>query len=345
MKHSKLIGLQAPLERMVRLAGAAYDAATAPQTAPSGSISVDNSDGTRTVIGPASGDGTMATHVGDTAPPGRPLGIAGASSAGVVYVAWSGKLDGGIPADFDHVSLYMTVSGVDQLVGTLTKAGIVSTIPMQTTATVEVWATAEDDACLADGTAAHNISGTSDRATVTVTQAADSAAVLKLQEGITQAVNDAATAKSTANAAKDAADGAQQAADSASDAASDAAAAASKAQQAAYEAQRQATQTAETLAQAQEYLDGIRQWVSDGQSFLGFQDVGEATAQLTIANRNSSFYTTLTNTRQEYHNGSSTIMAIDGQHGCVEASALAVGKYEWKSTNSGANMTLVYIGG
>nr|DAF71586.1 MAG TPA: hypothetical protein [Caudoviricetes sp.] len=198
MKHSKLIGLQAPLERMVRLAGAAYDAATAPQTAPSGSISVDNSDGTRTVIGPASGDGTMATHVGDTTPPGRPLGIAGASSAGVVYVAWGGKLDGGIPADFDHVSLYMTVSGVDQLVGTLTKAGIVSTIPMQTTATVEVWATAEDDACLADGTAAHNISGTSDRATVTVTQAADSAAVLKLQEGITQAVNDAATAKSDA---------------------------------------------------------------------------------------------------------------------------------------------------
>lgn len=152
-------------------------------------------------------------------------------------------------------------------------------------------------------------------------------------------------AKSTANAAKDAADGAQQAADSASDAASDAATAASKARQAAYEAQRQATQTAETLAQAQEYLDGIRQWVSDGQSFLGFQDVGEATAQLTIANRDSSFYTTLTNTRQEYHNGSSTIMAIDGQHGRVEASALAVGKYEWQSTNNGANMTLVYIGG
>ncbi len=151
-------------------------------------------------------------------------------------------------------------------------------------------------------------------------------------------------AKGTANAAKDVADGAQRAAGSASDAASDAATAASKAQQAADAAQAQATQTAETLAQAQEYLDGIRQWVSDGQSFLGFQDVGEATAQLTIANRDSSFYTTLTNTRQEYHNGSSTIMAIDGQHGRVEASALAVGSYEWQSTNAGANMTLVYIG-
>lgn len=202
MQHSKLIGFQTPVERIARAAGAAYDLASRPQTAPSGSISYDNADGTRTIIGPASGYGTMATHVGDTTPPGRPLGIAGASSAGVVYVAWGGRLDGGIPADFDHVSLYMTVSGVDQLVGTLTKEGIVSTIPMQTTATVEVWATAEDDACLADGTPAHNISGTSDRATVTVTQAADSASVMKLQEGITQAVNDSATAKSDAAEAR-----------------------------------------------------------------------------------------------------------------------------------------------
>ena len=202
MKHSKLIGLQTPLERMARLAGSAYDAATAPQTAPSGSISFDNVDGTRTIIGPASGDGTMATHVGDTTPPGRPLGIAGASSAGVVYIAWDGRLEGGIPADFDHVTCYMTVDGVDEMVGTLTEAGIVSTVPMNTAATVEVWATAEDDACLADGTAAHNISGASDRATVTVTQAADSASVHKLQEGITQAVNDAATAKSDAAEAK-----------------------------------------------------------------------------------------------------------------------------------------------
>lgn len=145
----------------------------------------------------------------------------------------------------------------------------------------------------------------------------------RTREAVNQATSDASKAK---------------------DAASDAAASASKAQQAADAAQAQATQTAETLAQAQEYLDGIRQWVSDGQSFLGFQDVGEATAQLTIANRDSSFYTTLTNTRQEYHNGSSTIMAIDGQHGRVEASALAVGSYEWQSTNAGANMTLVYIG-
>lgn len=196
--HRKAVALMEPMEAMARLAAGAQARAEGAQTRASGSASYDNGDGTRTVIGPQTGSATMATHVGDVTPPGRPLGIAGASSAGVVYVAWGGRLDGGIPADFDHVTCYMTVSGVDQLVGTLTKAGIVSTIPMQTTATVEVWATAEDDTCLADGTAAHNISGTSDRATVTVTQAADSASVQKLQDGITQAVNDAATAKSDA---------------------------------------------------------------------------------------------------------------------------------------------------
>ena len=150
-------------------------------------------------------------------------------------------------------------------------------------------------------------------------------------EAAKAAYNKANAASSTAGAAQKAADGAKSAA--------------ATAQTSADRAQAQATQTAETLAQAQEYLDGIRQWVSDGQSFLGFQDVGEATAQLTIANRDSSFYTTLTNTRQEYRNGSSTIMAIDGQHGRVEASALAVGSYVWQATNGGANMTLAYIGG
>ena len=35
---------------------------------------------------------------------------------------------------------------------------------------------------------------------------------------------------------------------------------------------------------------------------------------------------------------------LHGQHGRVEASALAVGSYVWQATNSGENMTLAYIG-
>jgi hypothetical protein len=180
MIHTRLEGLVGDAERIARVAVAAYDLASLPSTAPSGTASYDNGDGTRTVIGPQAGGRTIATHVGDLTPPGRPLGVAGASSAGVVYIAWGGELDGGVPDDFDHVSLYMSVEGTSELVGTLTEAGIVSTVPMATTATVEVWATAEDDACLADGTQGHNVSAESDRASVTVAQAADPAAVTDL---------------------------------------------------------------------------------------------------------------------------------------------------------------------
>jgi len=182
--HRKAVALMDPIEAVARLAARAGERAEAAQTRASGSASFDNADGTRTIIGPQTGSATMATHVGDVTPPGRPLGVAGASSAGVVYVAWGGELDGGIPADFGHVSLYMSVEGASELVGTLTEAGIVSTVPMATTATVEVWATSEDDACLADGTPAHNVSEESDHATVAVTQGEDAAAVDALRERV-----------------------------------------------------------------------------------------------------------------------------------------------------------------
>jgi hypothetical protein len=182
--HRKAVALMDPIEAVARLSARASERAEAAQTRASGSASYDNGDGTRTVIGPQTGSATMATHVGDVTPPGRPLGVAGASSAGVVYVAWGGELEGGTPADFDHVSLYVSIAGTTELVGTLTEAGIVSTVPMATTATVDVWATAEDDACLADGTPAHNVSAESDHATVTVTQAEDKAAVDALRDRV-----------------------------------------------------------------------------------------------------------------------------------------------------------------
>lgn len=184
--HRKAVALMDPIEAVARLAASAQARAESAQTRASGSASFDNADGTRTVIGPQTGSATMATHVGDVTPPGRPLGVAGASSAGVVYVAWGGELEGGIPADFDRVSVYMSVEGVSEFVGTLTEAGIVSTVPMATTATVEVWATSEDDACLADGTPAHNVSAESDHATVKVTQAEDRAAVDALRDRLSK---------------------------------------------------------------------------------------------------------------------------------------------------------------
>lgn len=161
MKHGKLIGLQTYVERLARVAAAAYDAATAPQTAPSGSISIDNADGTHTIIGPQAGSGEgapsgqfIAPHVGDTTPPPVPTGITAWSGDGSLHVAWDGTLSGGIPADFDHISILVDGREVAQL----SSAGSVTVGGVEAGATVSVTATAEDDACLADGTPAHNVS-------------------------------------------------------------------------------------------------------------------------------------------------------------------------------------------
>ena len=171
MKHSKLIGFQTPAERIARVAGAAYDAATAPQTAPSGSISVDNADGTHTIIGPQAGSGEgapsgqfIATHVGDTTPPPVPAGIKAWSGDGSLHVSWNGTLKDAIPADFDHISILVDGKEVAQL----SSAGSVTVGGVEAGATVSVTATAEDDACLADGTPAHNVSAPCSAISVTI---------------------------------------------------------------------------------------------------------------------------------------------------------------------------------
>lgn len=161
MRHTKLDGLMTPAERIARVAASAYDAATAPATAPSGTIAVSNADGTKTIIGPQAGAGeeapggqAIATHVGDTTPPPVPSGIKAWSGDGCLHVMWDGTLSGGIPADFDHISILVDGREVAQL----SSAGSVTVGGVEAGATVSVTATAEDDACLADGTPAHNVS-------------------------------------------------------------------------------------------------------------------------------------------------------------------------------------------
>lgn len=336
MRHTKLEGLMTPIERLGRVSAATYDAATRPRTAPSGTISYDNADGTRTVIGPQTGSATMATHVGDVTPPGRPLGVAGASSAGVVYVAWGGELEGGTPADFDHVSVYMSVEGVSELVGTLTEAGIVSTVPMATTATVEVWATAEDDACLADGTPAHNVSEESDHATVAVTQGEDAAAVDALRDRVSAVEAKAEAAKANAATAQSTADRAQSTADAALDNAGTA-----NGNVKAVEARVSAS------------IDGLDvrvRGVSEAVSAQGatVRDVERNMSfgldGLVIGAADSASKVRITEKRETFEVDGKTVLALDGDTSTVEASALKIGGYVWTATNGGKNLTLVYRG-
>lgn len=155
--HRKAVALMEPMEAMARLAAGAQSRAEAAQTRASGSASYDNGDGTRTVIGPQTGSATMATHVGDVTPPPVPTGIRAWSGDGSLHVLWAGSLDGDVPADFDHVTILVDGSPVAEM----RSAGSVTVDGLAVGSTVSVTATAEDDACLADGTPAHNVSAPS----------------------------------------------------------------------------------------------------------------------------------------------------------------------------------------
>lgn len=173
MEHRKLDALMTPVERIARVAAAGVNLAKAPQTAPSGAISLDNADGTRTIIGEVvNGESnpsyTMATHVGDTTPPGVPTGITATSKSGVVVVEWDGTLSGGIPDDFFCVRIYL--DGAE--LGALTEAGSVASAKLDGGTTVSITATSEDDCCLPDGTPDHNVSAASQAISVTVAASA-----------------------------------------------------------------------------------------------------------------------------------------------------------------------------
>lgn len=165
--HRKAVALMEPMEAMARLAARAQSRAEAAQTRASGSASYDNGDGTRTVIGPQTGGATMATHVGDVTPPPVPTGIRAWSGDGSLHVLWAGSLAGEVPADFDHVTILVDGRSVAEM----RSAGSVTVGGLEAGQTVAVTATAEDDACLADGTPAHNVSAASTAVSVTIRDA------------------------------------------------------------------------------------------------------------------------------------------------------------------------------
>ena len=169
--HRKAVALMDPMEAVARLAARAGERAESAQTRASGSASFDNADGTRTIIGPQAGSGegapsgqAIATHVGDTTPPPVPTGITAWSGDGSLHVMWDGTLSGDVPADFSHISILVDGREVAQL----SSAGSVTVAGVEAGATVSVTATAEDDACLADGTPAHNVSAPCAAISVTI---------------------------------------------------------------------------------------------------------------------------------------------------------------------------------
>ena len=169
MNKNLLPGMSLTYENMARSVVQAQKKINGLNTSPTGTISVHRSNGTKDIYGVLNKDGySVAKNVGDTVAPPKPKGIFATSSSDVVYVAWDGTLEDKIPSDFYNVTIYMGVGGQSSVIGTLMEPGIVSTPPLPTAQSVEVWATAEDDTCKEDGTPAHNVSPESAHQNVTV---------------------------------------------------------------------------------------------------------------------------------------------------------------------------------
>lgn len=119
-----------------------------------GKLEFENADGSKTVIQGGTDSTANIVHILDTTPPGAPTGISAWSENGYLYVSWDGTLDGGIPSDFDHVNIL--VDGIPR--AQMKNSGTAIFADIAVGLTVAVTATAEDDACLSDGTPAHNVS-------------------------------------------------------------------------------------------------------------------------------------------------------------------------------------------
>lgn len=166
-------------ETAVRLASRALRVANGLATARPGNVFIPNvgedgmRDGTGTWVGAgAVGNGGVSPWVGDTTPPGRPLGVTASGSAGLLVVAWGGELEGGVPEDFAYVRVYASAGGTTSVVGDLAARGSVSSSLYPGGTEVEVWARAYDAARdPATGALAPNASAESDHATVEVAAA------------------------------------------------------------------------------------------------------------------------------------------------------------------------------
>lgn len=142
----------------------------------SGTIAVDNGDGTETWIGGGDtgaampGSNGIIPWVGDTTSPGRPTGVTAVCRTECVFVQWDGTLEGGVPADFDHVELHAKPDSTGESLdlGQLRGKGELATGVLPVGDVVEVWAVAYDNAHDVNGVSKPNASDESEHATVII---------------------------------------------------------------------------------------------------------------------------------------------------------------------------------
>lgn len=316
--HRKAVALMEPMEAVARLAARAQSRAEAAQTRASGSASYDNGDGTRTIIGPQAGSGAgapsgqaIATHVGDTTPPPVPSGIKAWSGDGYLHVSWDGTLEDAIPADFLCVNLMADGMQVSQL----RRPGSVTIGGWSAGEVVSVTASSEDDACLADGTPAHNVSAPCAAVSVTIA-AINEATVTQLKM-----LSDSITSEVKARARTD-------------DAVSEL-----------------SSKMEQTVKGINVSLDSLTATEKQIHSWFDFGTDPSGNPKLSMGSSSSPIIGEYSNTGTTYKDRSgATLLALDAANSTtgadhMVAKDMTIGKWQWVPTNGGDNLTLVWIGG
>lgn len=162
------------------------------RTRPSGMVSFDNADGTKTIIG-GSGTDQIATNAGDTQAPSRPTGLSATSTMQVALVHWDGTLEYGMVDDFDHIEIFAQPDGGDVLdIGYMRTAGELATGRLPVGSVVELWAVAADNAHDLQGNPSPNMSDESDHLVVTIDEPVDQNQIRETAEKLQKAADDVA---------------------------------------------------------------------------------------------------------------------------------------------------------
>lgn len=174
------------------LASAAMEKASRNTTVLAGSVIVDNGDGTQTWIGGSGSDrssardagGGVVTNVGDMTIPGTPTGLSLSCADRRIHVMWDGTLDGGLPDDFSHVTVYAraTDDGAEEEWGSLNGAGVLVGRRMTAGTIVDISARAFDTARAPDGSYCPNIGPRCDLLSIIVEEDASMQDILELEE-------------------------------------------------------------------------------------------------------------------------------------------------------------------
>lgn len=162
------------------------------RTRPSGMVSFDNADGTKTIIG-GSGTDQIATNAGDTQAPSRPTGLSATSTMQVALVHWDGTLEYGMVDDFDHIEIFAQPDGGDVLdIGYMRTAGELATGRLPVGSVVELWAVAADNAHDLQGNPSPNMSDESDHLVVAIDEPVDQNQIRETAGKLQKAADDAA---------------------------------------------------------------------------------------------------------------------------------------------------------